>query len=316
MNPAMQQTVNLKDQCSKMKTILIGSVGSSKAVLDVMIRIGFPITYVFSVDEKYSEDISGYVPIHEIAEKNGIPYKKFHKINDAENVAIIKHIKPDYIFVIGLSQLVGKDIIDSAAKGVIGFHPTPLPKMRGRAANVWQVLLGIHETKCSMFFIDEGMDSGDILGQQEYMIEDTDYACDVGRKIDEALGKLAERVLKEMMEDRLNRIKQNSDEATYLLRRTPEDGQIDWSCSVSDIHRLIRAVSKPYPGAYGLYDGKHKLIIWRAEIKENTKYIGINGQIADIQNGEMNIVCRDGLLHVTEFENVDNVKLLSGHKLQ
>ena len=298
-----------------MKSILIGSVGSSKIVLEAMIQVGFPINYVFSVDEKYSKNISGYVPLHETAEKNGIPYKKFHRVNDNENVKIIREIKPDYIFVIGLSQLVGEEIINLAGKGVVGYHPTPLPKMRGRAAVVWQMLLGVHETKCSMFFIDDGMDSGDILGQEDYYIDDMDYAADVGRKICDATEKLAKKVLKEMMEGTIQPVRQNEEEATYCLKRTPEDGHINWNDPIGEIHRLVRAVSKPYHGAFGLYDGTHPLIIWRAEVRENKKYIGINGQIAAIKDNTIDIVCRDGLLHVTEFENADQVKLLAGHKL-
>lgn len=298
-----------------MKSILIGSVGSSKIVLDAMIQVGFPINYVFSVDEEYSKNISGYVPLHETAEKNGIPYKKFRRINDNKNIEIIRAIKPDYIFVVGLSQLVGEEIINLAGKGVVGYHPTPLPKMRGRAAVVWQMLLGVHETKCSMFFIDDGMDSGDILGQEDYYIDDTDYASDVGIKICEATEKLAKKVLKEMMDGTIQPVRQNEEEATYCLKRTPEDGHIDWNGPITEIHRLVRAVSKPYPGAFGLYDGTHPLIIWRAEIRENKKYIGINGQIAEIKDHTIDIVCRDGLLHVTEFENTDQVKLRVGHKL-
>lgn len=299
-----------------MKSVLIGSVGSSKQMLEAMLEVGFPISCVFSLDEEVSGNVSGYQPMHRIAEKNGIKYKKFKKINDQENVDLIKEIEPDYIFVIGLSQLVKKEIIDTAKIGVVGFHPTALPKMRGRAANVWQVLLGIHEAKVSLFFIDEGTDSGDILGQEPYLIEDTDYAEDVGRKIDEAAGRLSRRVLRQMMDGTLRPIKQNEEEATYLLRRSPEDGLIDWNDSIDNIHRLIRGVSRPYPGAFGLYDGKHKFIIWRADVYENSKYIGMNGQIAEITDGHIDVVCKDGLLRITEFENVDGVKLFVGHKLR
>lgn len=299
-----------------MKSVLIGSVGSSKEMLEAMIEIGFPVTCVFSLDESVSGNVSGYQPIHELAEKNGIPYKKFVKINDAENVELIRSIEPDYIFVIGISQLVKKDIIDSAKIGVVGFHPTALPKMRGRAANVWQVLLGVHEAKVSLFFIDEGTDSGDILGQEPYLIEDSDYAEDVGRKIDEAALKLSRRVLRQIMDGTIHPIKQNEDEATYLLKRSPEDGLIDWNQSIKEIHTLIRAVSRPFPGAFGMYDGKHQFIIWRAEMLENNKYIGMYGQIAEIKDDHIDIVCKDGLLRVTDYENVDNVKIFVGHKLR
>lgn len=298
-----------------MKSVLIGSVGSSKEMLLAMIDVGFPISYVFSLDETYSQNVSGYQPIHEIAEKYNIPYKKFSKINDERNIEIIKKISPDYIFVIGLSQLVKEELISCAKVGVVGFHPAPLPKMRGRAANVWQVLLGVHETKCSLFFIDQGIDSGDILGQEEYVITDEDYAEDVGRKIDEAVGKLSKKVLKQIMAGTINPKKQDESEATYLLKRTPEDGKIEWSDSIETIHRLIRAVSHPFPGAFGYYDKEHKFIIWRAEKLKNSKYIGIPGQIAEIKDDYIDVVCVDGLLRITDYENVDSVKLFMGHKI-
>ena len=299
-----------------MKAILIGAVGSTKEVLNAMIEVKFPIVHVFSLDEEVSENVSGYCPIHEIAEDNGITYTKFKRINDKENVELIRSIEPEYIFAVGLSQLVSREIIDCAKIGVVGFHPTPLPKMRGRAANVWQVLLGVHETKCSMFFIDEGTDSGDILGQEEYAIEDTDYAMDVYKKIEDATYRLTKRVLEQILNNTLCPVKQNEEEATYLLKRSPEDGLIDWDEPIKDIHRLIRAVSHPYPGAFGMYEGKHQIIIWRADIMKNTKYIGMNGQIANVSEEGIDVVCRDGLLHITDYENVDNAKIIAGHKLR
>ena len=299
-----------------MKSVLIGSVGSSRKMLEAMIEVGFPITYVFSLDESAAVNVSGYEPIHELAAEHDIDYKTFKRINDQDNVDLIKQINPDYIFVIGLSQLVKKDIIDSAKIGVVGFHPTALPKMRGRAANVWQVLLGVHEAKVSLFFIDEGTDSGDILGQEPFTIEETDYAIDVRRKIDDAASRLSRRVLRQIMDGSVSPVKQNEEEATYLLKRSPEDGLVDWNKPIKEIHTLIRAVSLPFPGAFGMYDGKHKLIIWRAEMLENKKYIGMNGQIAEISDGFIDVVCADGLLRITEYENIDKVKLFVGHKLR
>lgn len=299
-----------------MKSVLIGSVVSSEIFLEEMIKIGFQVDMVFSLDEQYSSNVSGYRPIHETAEMYHIPYTKFHKISDEANIQIIREIQPDYIFVIGLSQLVDKRILDIPKKGAVGFHPTPLPKMRGRAAMVWQVLLGVHETKCTLFMLDEGMDSGDILGQESYVIDETDYAVDVERKLCEALRRLTGKVLQGLQNETLIPRKQNEGDATYLLIRRPEDGLIDWKEPVEQIHRLIRAVSKPYPGAFGMYDGKHKIVIWRAEYLSNSKYIGIPGQICSITTEYFDVVGSDGLIRVTEYENEDSVKLFVGHKLK
>lgn len=299
-----------------MRSILVGSVISSQIMLEEMLKIGFPVDMVFSLDEKYSNNVSGYYPIHETAEQNGIPFIKFRKISTDENVSLIQKIQPDYIFVIGLSQLIDERILDIPSKGCVGFHPTPLPKFRGRAAMVWQMLLGVHETKCTLFMLDEGMDSGDILGQQAYVIEDTDYAVDVERKLCEALRLLSRQVLIGLKDGTLHPQKQNEEEATYLLIRRPEDGQIDWKEPIEKVHRLVRAVSHPYPGAFGMYDGVHQITIWRAEIVENKNIIGIPGQICRIGENSFDVLGSDGILRVTEWDNIDCVKLFVGHKLK
>ena len=299
-----------------MKTILIGAVTTTRRVLETMIEVDFPISYVFSLDDAVSENVSDYDPIFKTAEKYNVPYKKFKKINDEENVKIIKEIEPDYIFVIGLSQLVKDEIINAAKKGVIGFHPAPLPKYRGRATNVWQQLLGVKESAVSVFFIDDGIDSGDILAQEPYYIGDDDYCQDVLDKIDEAAIVAMRKVLIGLRDNTLVPVKQNDEEASYTLKRSPEDGLIDWNQSIKDIHLFIRAISKPYPGAFAMYDGKSKIVIYRAEILENKKYIGFNGQIAELRKDGFDVVCKDGLLRVTDYENVDNVKMFVGHRFR
>ncbi|AQQ54212.1 methionyl-tRNA formyltransferase [Planococcus lenghuensis] len=299
-----------------MKTIVIGSVGSTKALIEEMIDINFSVDMIFSLDEKYSANVSGYEPIHELAFVNNIPYRKFKNINDEQHIDVIKQISPDYIFVIGLSQLVKKEIIDLASKGTIGFHPTPLPKHRGRAALVWQIILDVKNTKCSLFFIDEGMDSGDIIAQEDYQISELDYASDVQLKCHEAFRKLIKKTLPKLLENSIVPLKQNEKEATYLLKRTPEDGRIDWNKSSRDIQRLIRAVSKPYPGAFSFYKGKYKCTIWKADFFKNPKYIGFPGQIANIKNGYFDIVCKDGLLRVYEYELEITQELIVGQKFK
>lgn len=299
-----------------MKTILIGAVTTTRRVLETMVEVNFPISYVFSLDDAVSENVSDYDPVFETAEKFNVPYKKFKKINDEENVKIIKEIDPDYIFVIGLSQLVKDEIINAARKGVVGFHPAPLPKYRGRAANVWQQLLGVKESAVSVFFIDDGIDSGDILAQEPYYIGENDYCQDVLDKIDEAAIIAMRKVLIGLRDNTLMPVKQNDEEATYTLKRSPEDGLIDWNQSIRDIHLLIRAISRPYPGAYSMYDGKSKIVVYKAEILENKKYIGFNGQIAELRKDGFDVVCKDGLLRVTDYENVGNVKMFVGHRFR
>lgn len=299
-----------------MKVVLVGSVDSSAQVLEVMIEKNIDVRMVFSLDEQYSENVSGYVPIHNIAKENNIPYTKFRKINDKENIEIIRNIEPDYIFVVGLSQLVKEEIFSCAKKGVVGFHPTPLPKFRGRAAVVWQILLGVKKTAVTMFFIDDGIDSGDIICQEEYEIGEYDYPLDVVKKMQKASYKLFSKGIDLLQDPDFKPTPQNEDEATYLLKRSPEDGKIDWNESGDNIARLIRATSRPYPGAFASYENKVDIKFWRAEFIPETRYIGFYGQIISVGDGTIDILCKGGILRVTDYVLPEGVKLIAGHKFK
>lgn len=299
-----------------MKSVLIGSVTSSQVVLEELIAAECPPELVFSLDEAVSADVSGYFPIHETAHAHGIPFQKFQKIGASKHTETIAALNPDYIFVVGLSQIVGEPILKAAKKGVVGLHPTPLPKYRGRAAMVWQMLLGEKESAISLFLIDAGMDSGPILGQEPYIIGENDYAEDLERRCLTALHALCRRILPQLRDGTIQPIPQQEENSTYLLRRSPEDGIIDWNQSIFEIHRLIRAVSHPYPGAFSHYDGKKLVTFWRAEIRKNPGYIGFPGQIAEKKGTSFSVLCRDGLLHVTDYSCTEPFQMFVGHRFR
>jgi methionyl-tRNA formyltransferase len=298
-------------------TIFIGSVLSSKIALETLIQNDIKVDLVCSLDEEASENVSDYYPIHEIAKKNNVPYLKFKKINSADIIFKIKEVNPDFIFVIGLSQIISEEIINTANDYSIGFHPTPLPKHRGRAAIPWQIILGIENSKVSLFKLDKGMDSGDLIVQYPYKIENTDYAFDVYNKACIAMKEALNECLTDIYRDSVNFIKQKHDDATYLMTRRPEDGYIDWNKSVYDIETLIRATSRPYPGAFTNYKD-NKVVIWKAKVEKNTKYIGIPGQIAWINvNGEIGVVTIDGMLIISEYEmQKPENRFIIGHKFK
>lgn len=297
------------------KTVFIGSVLSSKFALEALIESNVKLDLVCSLDEEASKNVSDYYPIHEIADKYNIPFIKFKKINSDEVINKIRKISPNFIFVIGLSQIISTEIIEAAKEYAVGFHPTPLPKHRGRAAIPWQIILGINKSKVSLFKLDQGVDSGDIICQYPYVIEKTDYAIDVYNKVCEAMSNALKECIPSMYDDTVKFKQQNHEEASYLLIRRPEDGEVDWNLSGKEIETLIRATSKPYPGAFAYYK-ECKIIFWKARLENNEKYIGIPGQIACInENNEIGIITKDCILVITEYEVIDNKNsFIVGHK--
>lgn len=297
------------------RTVFIGSVLSSKLALETMIQQGISIDLVCSLDETASANVSDYYPLHEIAEQHNMPYLKFKKINSEEVISKIKDINPNFIFVIGLSQIISSAVLDLATDYAIGFHPTPLPRYRGRAALPWLILLGERELKISLFKLDKGMDSGDIICQYSYTIEETDYVTDVYKKVCQAMQNGLKVCLPQIYNDTVVFRPQDEEKATYLLIRRPEDGLIDWKQPAREIAKLVRAASHPYPGAFTSYNG-NKLVVWKARVLENNSYIGLPGQIAWIdENGEIGVITAEGILAITDYE-YEGSKLIVGHKFQ
>lgn len=294
-----------------MKTVFIGSVKISAAALETLFEIGISIDLVCSLDEAASAPVCDYAPIHDIAKQNGAEYITFKKVD--ETAGRIKAISPDVLFVIGISQMIPQEIIESA-RYTIGFHPTPLPRYRGRAPIPWMILLREPNPKISLFLLDEGMDSGDILHQEPYEIAPDDHATEVYSAVCGALRRAIRKGIPPLYDGTAVFTPQNHDEATFLLIRRPEDGRIDWRLDGREIYDLIRAAAPPYPGAFAYYKDK-KVTVTRASICENRKVTGLPGQIYKVDNGKVFIVTNGGyFLILEEFEPAMDFRV--GTKLQ
>jgi len=107
----------------------------------------------------------------------GIPVYEVEDINSQEK--LIEYLDPDFIIMAGWRQIINKSILDIPAKGFIGFHPSLLPKGRGPAPIINTILLDLKKSGVTMFYLGEGVDNGDIIGQVVFDVKDNDYAQDI-----------------------------------------------------------------------------------------------------------------------------------------
>ena len=217
---------------------------------------------------------------------------------------------PDYMFVVGLSQLVGESMLSIPKIGCVGFHPTKLPEGRGRGAVAW-LILDKAPGAATFFLMGEGMDDAPILAQKEFEVNEDDYAQDVIDKIVDKIGGCLDTLLPQLKCGEVKPVKQDHSQATYLGKRNPEDGWIDWEKSSGEIVRLIRAVSTPLPGAYCSYQGK-KIIIDKATVGCNLKHIGVTGRVLKIDPSKGVLVqAGDGWVWLNRFRriNIDEFKI-------
>ena len=245
-----------------MKIIFIGCVEFSQAMLKKIIESNGDIVGV--VTKKESSFNNDFVDLSVICKQNDIPYIYVRDINSKVNIDWIKDKSPDIIFCFGWSYLLKKGILNIAPKGVLGFHPTLLPKNRGRHPIIWALVLGLKETGSTFFFMDEGADSGDILSQEKISIRQDDNARTLYNKIIKVAGEQIKEFLPLLVTNKYERIPQDNSKANYWRKRTEDDGLIDFGMGNKVIHNLIRGLTHPYCGAHIIYEGK-KIKIWEDE---------------------------------------------------
>jgi methionyl-tRNA formyltransferase len=291
------------------KNALIGSVSSSYAALEAMIRNGIELCGVLGLDESAAERVSDYRSLRELAESAAIPFHSFTSVRDRAVEMFLRAHRPDLLWVIGLSQLVPDTLIRLARDGGIGFHPTMLPKGRGRTPVAWTILLN-EPAAVSLFFLTNEPDAGDIIVQREVPVRPHDYAADLIERTNQALGQVITELSPLIRIGALPRIPQDHRKATYYERRSPDDGRIDWSQTTDRAYRLIRAAGRPYPGAFTNWEDS-LITVWRARPAtpfetDAVPHYPAFGSVLSI-NGDGHVLVRtgDGGLWLTEFERRD-----------
>lgn len=292
-----------------MRYILIGSVDSSERTLQKLIEHDLNVVGVFGYTPADHSGVSGFVNLQPTAEKAGLPFFPFQRINDhGQQIAALK---PDIVLVVGLSQLVSREILQSATHFCVGFHPTMLPQGRGRAPLAWLV----HEQipgAATFFEMGEGADDGAIFIQSPFTVADADTARDVAVKILAGLDQALDVMLPRFKNNDFHRIPQNHSEASYFGRRSQADGVIDWHNSAGQIKRLVKAASHPHPGAFSFYNDA-KVTVWDATEAQDFQATGVVGSILHIDDDSFIVQTGTGLLKVIDYESP--VELRVGGKL-
>jgi methionyl-tRNA formyltransferase len=283
------------------RIVLAGSVQSSQRVLRALIRHNANVAGVLALDRSHSSGVSGYVDLAGAAAELGLNHVAFTNINAREVTDVLRSWSPDVLFVVGLSQLVQRPGLELPRLGCVGFHPTWLPRGRGRAPLAWLTLEGVSGA-ASFFVLNEEPDGGALLAQEPFFVAADQYAEEVAETVFEAMDRALDRWLPQLMAGQWNPVPQDHRLATFYGRRAPEDGLVRWEKPAVEIHALIRAASRPHPGAYTFACG-NELRIWRAELDSRSTYKGVVGRILDIDRQQNRLIqAGSGLLWLTEME--------------
>jgi methionyl-tRNA formyltransferase len=281
-----------------MRIVFIGSVLFSEKALLKLLNLNANIVGVITKEKSsYNSD---FIDLSFISKERNIPFKYVNDINHPNNVRWIDQLKPDILFCFGWSSLIKAEILSLTKLGVVGFHPALLPNNRGRHPLIWSKVLGLSKTGSTYFFMDEGADTGDILEQQYFEISDDDDINDIYNNMTRVALNQIEIFYPKLINGNYDRIKQ-IDEGNTWRKRNKLDGLIDFRMSTTSIVNLIRALTKPFPGAHCEING-NEYKIWKCERGSFTLNYLEPGKVLEISNNIIEIKTGDGSIRITEHD--------------
>ena len=284
---------------TKKKIIIIGGLSNGKKIIDYIIeknkyKIELLITY------PKTKKPPRFINFNKYSNK----FKIIYSINPERYIKKINTINPDLIIVIGWSFIIKKGLLNLFKNKIIGFHPSDLPKDRGRSVVAWQIEEGYSKMCVSLFHLNQKVDQGDIIDKNFFKIYKNDYVNDILSKIDQSCLKLIKKNLNKLINQKALRIKQNNKNATYRNLRTYENSIIDWNSNSKTIINKIRAISKPYPGAIATINNTYYKI-WKARLSNlKIKKNYIIGTIIKKQNSFIFVRCIDKIIVLTSYEKI------------
>jgi len=294
-----------------MRALLIGAVEGTRVALDVVAQApGWELVAVATLPAELAKRHSDFVDLGPAAAEAGARLMPVANGNAPEFIAQVGALDVDYVFVIGWSQLCGPAFRSQVNNRVIGYHPAALPRLRGRAVIPWTILLDEKITASTLFRIDEDVDSGPIIAQKFFHVAPDETAATLYAKHMKALRQVLGEALPRLVAGDDAGEPQDAALATWAARRRPEDGRIDWRLPAVEVLRLIRAVGRPYPGAW-TRSGEARITLWEARpCPDGALHHGRPGQIMAIGPDSFVVLCGDGAaLRITDYSGPEAVRM-------
>jgi methionyl-tRNA formyltransferase len=203
--------------------------------------------------------------VEELAIARGIPVIKPEDPNTPEVLAWAREREPEVVFSFYYRQMLKAPLLALGRLGAFNLHGSLLPKFRGRAPVNWAIIEGATETGVTLHEMVAKPDAGFILAQRVVPIGANETAQDVFAHLVPQARALLDQVVPQIAQGIATRTPQDTKQATYFGGRKPEDGALDWTWPAQKIHNMVRALTRPYPGAFTQWEGR-KLLIWSGRI--------------------------------------------------
>ena len=223
-----------------------------------------PIAKIYCLSQNKGINKSNYDNYYDLKIKYNLPIQYVDSINEENILHELKAIKPSILIQSGWSQKFSNRLLEIPNHGCIGEHPAPLPKGKGAACINWAIINGERNWGDSFFIMNDKYDDGKVISQEIIKINPQDNVSNVYEKIAYTSFSIIKRNLKKWLNGDFNFIENKEFSETYFKPRKPEDGEINENIDAITQYNFIRALTKPYPGAFFIFNDL-KIIIWEAD---------------------------------------------------
>jgi methionyl-tRNA formyltransferase len=241
----------------------------------------------------------GMPPVKELALKYDIPVYQPVRAREENFIETLKELNPDVIVVVAFGQILPKAILDIPKLGCINVHVSLLPKYRGAAPINWVIINGESKTGVTTMYMDEGLDTGDMILKTEFNLDDEITAGELHDQMMEIGSQTLKETLDLIEKGCAPREKQNHDEFSYAPMMNKALGNIDWNKGAKEIHNLIRGVN-PWPSAYTTYQN-NTMKIWKSRVLSETSDKTC-GTILKVDKDGMRVSTKDNVILIEELQ--------------
>lgn len=282
----------------KLKIVYMGTPDFSVKPLEKLIENYDVIGVVTQPDKEVGrkKEIK-FSPVKEVALKHNI--KVFQPKKIKEEYKDILDLNPDIIITCAYGQIIPKEILEYPKYKCINIHASLLPKLRGGAPIHKAIINGYDKTGVTIMYMDEKMDSGDILYQKEVNIEKNDNAGTLFDKLSILGSEMIIEFLPKLLSGDYKRIKQDEKNVTFAYNITREEEKIDFNKTAKEVYNQIRGLY-PWPIGYTSLDGK-KVKIHESKIGDSSKNADI-GEIINIYKDSIGVKVLDGEILITKLQ--------------
>ncbi len=295
-----------------MRILFMGTPEISAVCLKKMIDKGLSVKAVVSGEDKPRGrgKVMTPTPTKALAVESGIAVYTPKTLRDAEFIRVLSEINPELIVVVAYGKILPKEVIDYPKHGCINVHVSLLPRYRGAAPMQRAIMNGDKTTGVTIMYMDEGLDTGDIIEQAEFPISESDDFEAIHDRSAEVGGELLLSVIEKIENGCINPIPQDSSLATYARKIEKEDAKIDLTQPAQILDPIIRGLT-PIPGAYVLHNGK-MLKISRAVKCEGIGAVGEVIELDGVGEGGITVACGKDALRITKVIPEGKGKMSAG----